>query len=255
MTINIQGVTQYVWVFTDGMHVVFKLSETRESTVVHDFLSDYKGVLVTDFYPGYDAVTCRQQKCWVHLIRDLNEELRKSPFDGEFEVFVSAVRDMLVPIINATHKYGLKRRHLKKFQKSVDRFYAKTIVDKEYVGEASVKFQHRFLKFKERLFTFLSEDSIPWNNNTAERAIRHLAVQRKISGTFYKSVAPSYLVLLGIAQSCRFQDKSFLQFMLSQEMDIDSFRGRARARKHAHGRRSRGKIIKEILNNLTEASK
>jgi predicted RecB family nuclease len=255
MTINIQGVTQYVWVFTDGTHVVFKLSETRESTVVHDFLSDYKGVLVTDFYPGYDAVTCRQQKCWVHLIRDLNEELRKSPFDGEFEAFVSAVRDMLVPIIDATHKYGLKRRHLAKFQKSVDRFYAKIIVDKEYVSEASVKFQHRFLKFKERLFTFLSEDSIPWNNNTAERAIRHLAVQRKISGTFYKSIAPGYLVLLGIAQSCRFQDKSFLQFMLSREMDIDSFRGRTRARKHTQGRRSRGKVIKETLNNLTETSK
>jgi hypothetical protein len=32
--------------------------------------------------------------------------------------------------------------------------------------------------------------------------------------------------LLGIAQSCRFQEKSFLRFLLSNEWDVDSFRDR-----------------------------
>jgi hypothetical protein len=30
--------------------------------------------------------------------------------------------------------------------------------------------------------------------------------------------------LLGIAQSCRFQDKSFLKFLLSEEKDVDLFK-------------------------------
>jgi hypothetical protein len=30
--ISIQGIDHYVWVFTDGSHVVFRLAETREST-------------------------------------------------------------------------------------------------------------------------------------------------------------------------------------------------------------------------------
>jgi predicted RecB family nuclease len=76
--INIQGTNHYVWVFTDGEHVVFRFTETRESTLVHDLLSDCKGVLVSDFYPGYDSVSCAQQKCWVHLIRDMNEDLWKA---------------------------------------------------------------------------------------------------------------------------------------------------------------------------------
>ena len=42
----------------------------------------------------------------------------------------------------------------------------------------------------------------------AERAIRQLAVQRKISGTFFKRVAPQYLLFLAISQTCRFQNKS-----------------------------------------------
>jgi hypothetical protein len=49
-------------------------------------------------------------------------------------------------------------------------------------------------------------------------------VQRKISGTFFKKVAPQYLLLLGIAQTCRFQSKSLLKFFLSEEIDIDKFR-------------------------------
>ena len=60
-------------------------------------------------------------------------------------------------------------------------------------------------------------------NNMAERAIRHLAVQRKISNTFWKRVAPQYL-LLAISQTCRFQGKSFLKFMLSKGKDVDEFR-------------------------------
>jgi hypothetical protein len=53
-------------------------------------------------------------------------------------------------------------------------------------------------------------------------------VQRKISGTFFKRVAPQYLLLLGIAQTCRFQEKSLLKFFLSEEIDIDKFKAAKR---------------------------
>jgi hypothetical protein len=63
----------------------------------------------------------------------------------------------------------------------------------------------------------------------AERAIRHFAVQRKISATaFSETGATEYLTLLGIAQSCKFQDKSFLRFLLSEEKDVDGFKDRKR---------------------------
>ena len=65
----------------------------------------------------------------------------------------------------------------------------------------------------------------------AEGAIRHLAIQRKISGSFYESVAHDYLLLLGIAQTCRFQNKSLLEFLLSGEKDVDAFRSSRRPRR------------------------
>ena len=73
--INIRGQIQYVWVFTDGKHVAFQLTVTREADFLHELLVGYTGTLVSDFYPGYDSIPCKQQKCLVHLIRDLNDDL------------------------------------------------------------------------------------------------------------------------------------------------------------------------------------
>ena len=228
--INIQGTNHYVWVFTNGKHVVFRMTETREATIVHEFLSDYKGVLISDFYGGYDAVTCRQQKCLVHLIRDLNSDLWNDPYNRAYEAFVSEVKLLLVPIFEAEEQYGLKKWHLSKFSKSVDRFYRENIDKAPSNCELVATYQKRFQRYRDSLFTFLELDGIPWHNNTAENAIRHLAVQRKISGTFFKKVAPQYLLLLGIAQTCRFQDKSLLKFFLSEEIDIDKFKAAKRIR-------------------------
>jgi predicted RecB family nuclease len=222
--IDIQGTDYYVWVFTDGTHVIFKLTATREATIVHELLAQYEGVLVSDFYPGYDAVPCRQQKCLVHLIRDLNDDLWSNPFNLEFETFVFEVKNLLVPIFEAVETYGLKRRHLHKSHSSVDRFSKQHIVDRTYTSEATIKFQKRFLRYRDSLFTFLDEDGIPWQNNTAERALRHIAVQRKISGSFFEKSTYHFLHLLGISQTCQFQDKSFLKFPLSKEHNIDAFK-------------------------------
>lgn len=226
--INIQGVDHYVWVFTDGKHVVLRMTEMREATIVHEFLSGYQGILISDFYGGYDAVISRQQKCLVHLIRDINNDLWNNPYNREYEAFVSEVKNLLIPIFEAEKKYGLKRWHLSKFSKSVDRFYRENIDKTPNKCELIAKYQKRFQRYRDSLFTFLELDGIPWHNNTAENAIRHLAVQRKISGTFFKKVAPQYLLLLGIAQTCRFQDKSILKFFLSKEIDIDKFKAAKR---------------------------
>jgi hypothetical protein len=83
---------------------------------------------------------------------------------------------------------------------------------------------------------FIENDGVPWYNSAAERALRHLAVQRKISavqrkisGAFSGKGARDYLRLLAIAQTCRFQRKSFLGFLLSKSANLDEYKDRSRA--------------------------
>ena len=227
--INILGADQYVWVLTDNARVVFRLRPNRETDFLNPLFSRFKGTVVTDFYGGYDALPCRQQKGLVHLIRDLNDDLWKNPFDDEFEGFVVAVRDLLVPILEDVQRFGLKSRHLGKHRSRVDRFYREMIIGQASLHDTIVRYQKRFERYKKSLFAFIENDGIPWHNNAAERALRHLAVQRKISGAFSEKGASDYLRLLAIAQTCRFQRKSFLGFLLSKSTNVDEYRERGRA--------------------------
>jgi hypothetical protein len=97
---------------------------------------------------------------------------------------------------------------------------------KQYRSNLMNTYQKRFSKYRDKLFVFMERDGVPWNNNMAERALRHIAVQRKISGSFGTDGILRYLLLLGVTQSCRFQNKSLLQFLLSREEDIDLFKGK-----------------------------
>jgi len=217
--INVKGVNHYVWIFTNGKQVVFRETESREISMVVEFLKEFKGILISDFYPGYDSLKCKHQKCWVHLIRDLNDDLWENPYDIEYEKFMVELKNLIIPIFASIEKYGSKKRHFNKFIKNIDEFYNQIILNENYNSEIVLKYQTRFKKHWANLFTFLDFDNIPWNNNMAERGIRHLAVQRKIS-TFFDKGVTHYLLLLGIMQTCKFQNKSFLKFLLSGKKNI-----------------------------------
>ncbi|MFH1322067.1 MAG: transposase [Bacteroidota bacterium] len=103
-TINIKGQNQYVWVLRNDDSVYLKHTETRENEFIKNLLKNYAGIIITDFYTGYDNVNCIKQRCWVHLIREINNALWQAPFDKEFQLFVEALRDLLLPIMKTIQK-------------------------------------------------------------------------------------------------------------------------------------------------------
>lgn len=217
--VNVKGIDHYVWVLTNGKQVIFRETETREIEMVQKLLGKFKGVLIADFYPGYDSMTCKHQKCWVHLIRDLNNDLWKDPYNIEYEKFIMELRNLIIPIFATIDKYGSKKCHFNKFRKNINEFYNRVLMNESYSSEITLKYQTRLKKHWTNLFTFLEMDNIPWNNNMAERGLRHLAIQRKIS-TYFDNGVKHYLLFLGIMQTCRFQKKSFLKFLLSGKKSI-----------------------------------
>src|SRR4051794_22582143 len=75
----------YVWILANMENAVYVYRPTRDCDWLHDLLINFKGVLVSDFYSGYDSLACEQQKCLVHLIRDMNHDLLSNPYDEEFK--------------------------------------------------------------------------------------------------------------------------------------------------------------------------
>ena len=85
---------------------------SREAAFLRDLLADFKGVLVSDFYSGYDSLPCEQQKCIIHLIRDFNADLTSNPYDEEFKALAAEFGRLLRSIVDTIDKHGLTKRHL-----------------------------------------------------------------------------------------------------------------------------------------------
>ena len=87
----VYGGGHYVWIFANLTSVAYVYSASRDAATVNQVLAGFDGVLVSDFYGGYDCMPCRQQKCLIHLMRDINEDLLKHPFNEELAFVANRV--------------------------------------------------------------------------------------------------------------------------------------------------------------------
>jgi hypothetical protein len=203
--------------------VVYLFRPSREADFLGELLAGFKGVLITDFYSGYDSLPCFQQKCLIHLIRDVNEDLLKNPFDQELREVATLFGKLIRSIIETVDRVGLKSRYLIKHKNDANAFI-NGLTKKSFESEIAEKYSKRIVKNQSKLFTFLDHDGVPWNNNNAEHAIKYFAKYRNLTNG--RVTAPglrSYLILLSMYQTCRYKEIQFLDFLLSKERDIDHF--------------------------------
>jgi len=213
----------YIWVLTNLETVIFKFRSDRTCDFLDKITENFNGVFISDFYKGYESLKCKQQKCLVHLLRDVNDTLFKEQQNDEVKLIATKFGSLLRKIISTIDKYGLKKRNLNKHLKDVENFY-KEINSIEYKSKSGKALFERFTKSKKNLFTFLSYDNVPWNNNNAEHSFKHFAIYRKqANGLFTEKSIEEYLILLSIYQTCKYRGINFLKFLLSKEIDIDEY--------------------------------
>ena len=85
------------------------------------------------------------------------------------------------------------------------------------------KLKQRFEKNRDKLFTFLYYDGVPWNNNNAEHAIKAFARLRDVlAGSCTKKGIDEYLTLLSVSETCKYRGTDFLDFLRSGETDFET---------------------------------
>ncbi|MDA3916158.1 MAG: transposase [Deltaproteobacteria bacterium] len=210
----------YAWIFTDNKAVVSFYKDTREGGFLIGYLKDFNNVLITDFYSAYDAIKCKHQKCLIHLMRDFNDALLKNPFNYEFREMAHDFTKLLQRIVKTIDKYGLKHRYLKKHKKGAEQFLDK-VAATDYKFDISKQFKTRIVKYRGSLFEFLNHEGISWNNTSAEHAIKLLSVHFNSNIFWYQtSGIKDYLKVLSIYQTCKYNDVSFLKYLVSGERNI-----------------------------------
>ena len=216
----VRGGGHYMWVFANLTTVAYVYSESREATILDDLLNGFSGVLVSDFYAAYDSVPCAQQKCLIHLMRDINEDLHRNPFDEELKDIARRFGVLLREIVETVDTYGLKARHFGKHRRSAEGFI-EHISAMNCSTEAGQALKKRIEKNRSKLFTFLEYDGVPWNNNNAEHALRAFTRMRNAMTISTPKGHREYATLLSIQQTLRYRGMGFLEFLRSGRLEID----------------------------------
>jgi len=220
-TVKVRNQKGYIWVFTNMTKVYYLFRPNRETNFLKTMLKDFKGVLISDFYSGYDSLVCKQQKCLIHLLRDINDLVFQNQTNNEILTIAKLFGNLLQKIIYTIDKFGLKKRNLNKHHIDVDRFF-KEIAFLNFKTKLALKLKKRLQRNQSKLFVFLDYDSIPWNNNNAEFAIKAFAIYRKnADGIYNENGLKDYLVMLSISKTCHYQNMSFLDILKNKsKMDF-----------------------------------
>jgi hypothetical protein len=217
----VPGGGHYVWVFANPTSVAYVYAASREAAVLENVLKGFTGILVSDFYAAYDSLPCPQQKCLIHLMRDINSDILSHPFNDELRSIATRFGKLLREIIESVDRYGLKKRHLGKHKPSVERFLNE-VASQECTTEVVRALKNRIIRNRDRLFAFLDYDNVPWNNNSAEHAIKvFVRIRNQMTISSPKGTG-EYCILLTVHQTLHRRGVGFLDFLRSGKTEIDA---------------------------------
>ena len=214
--------------FANLEEVVYLYRPTREGDFLKELLKDFHGVLVSDFYAAYDSIDCPQQKCLIHLMRDMNQELLNNPFDEELRRSPGRSGSCCVRSSPTIDQHGLKRRHLVKHAAGCAGVLPTPVgaalpvrggggpaaAAAEVPGQAVHIHRPRRRAVEQQ------------QRRERHQAVRLLPGGRR--GTISEKGLGDYLVLLSLYQTCRYRGISFLKFLKSGMRDLDAFRERGK---------------------------
>lgn len=178
------GVNGYLWSFSTPT-LRYYTHGRRDHTVVDTVLGpSFTGVLVTDFYAAYDHYPGPHQRCWSHLLRDSHTLGERHPQDRGLRAWATQVhgvyeraRRLSDGELTAAQRVAVQRACEAELLALCQPYLT---ADKATVPQAVLC--RRIQRYLPELFTFVSEPSVPSDNNAAERSVRPAVVQRKISG-------------------------------------------------------------------------
>jgi len=172
---------------------LFTYPQTRAGHVVTDVLGlDYQGIVVSDFYGGYNRPLGLHQRCWVHLMRDVHDLTEKFPLPGVL-AWAKQLRSLYDRAKAFSHPAKRVRAKARvRFQEAVVALASPFLT----TNLPQTTLCKRLLQFESELFTFVEYPDVPSENNAAERVIRSRVIARKISGGTRSPVGSQTMTVL-----------------------------------------------------------
>ena len=175
------GTNGYLWSFSTPTERYF-VRARRNKEVVDEVLGpSFTGVLVTDFYAAYDHYDGPHQRCWAHLLRDIHALGERHPAAAGLRAWAEQVHAIYERAHRVTGPTPARRRAQRQCEADLLAACQPYLAaDAAVVPQATLC--RRIAKYLPELFTFVADPAVPATNNAAERSVRPVVIQRKISG-------------------------------------------------------------------------
>ena len=219
-TWRLGGAQQWLWVAASALAACYRIDPSRSQKAAKQLIGeDFGGFAVTDRYAGYHFLdVLQQQLCWAHVIRQLTEISERDGVTGRRGCQLVALARKVI----ACHRQYLEHGHEPEWlaeQLAPLREQIRTLLEQCAAGkhERTANFAAGLLDEYDALWTFVDvpNANIDPTNNTAERAMRHPVLQRRLQGGTQSDRGNRWIERIqSVRETCRLQDRRILDWLI-----------------------------------------
>jgi transposase len=196
---KIEGKRHWLHVASNDKYTCYFAHSKRGSEAINAMriLPEFKGIAVHDGWKPYNSYECDHALCNAHLQRELTgiEENYKQQWAKEMNELLTEMKKYTdeckeqVKDLDFEQIKTLEERFDAVVMKGIEENPSSLNPEKQGKRGKNPKTKarnllERFIENKEQILRFLTDLRVPFENNQAERDIRMMKLQQKISGTF-----------------------------------------------------------------------
>ena len=196
---RVNGIRQWLHVASTEVLTWYGHHRKRGSRATDDLhiLPQFAGTMVHDFWASYFKYPCAHAICNVHLIRELRgiSENYGQTWSGQMHDLMHEIKKAVegirehAPALDPQQvaDFEVRYRHIIEsgLRENPVQECAGIIVKRGRKKQSKAKnLLDRCLTYEREILSFMYDFSVPFSNNQAERDIRMMKLQQKISGTF-----------------------------------------------------------------------
>ncbi|ABE51619.1 IS66-like element ISMbu5 family transposase [Methanococcoides burtonii] len=194
---RIEGKRQWLHVASTNKMTCYYPHQKRGSDAMNamGILPNFNGTVVHDFWKSYYKYDCDHSICNAHLLRELT-----SVSENDNQLWSKAMNILLIDVKKSVDQIRgmsgcMKPERIKEFEDWYGQIIHIGIEENPQLQAKSKKrgrtkqttaknLLDRFIGYKNDILRFMHDLKVPFENNLAERDVRMMKVQQKISGTF-----------------------------------------------------------------------
>jgi hypothetical protein len=200
-----------VWIVTTPHHLLVHHGRRTSEEIDGILGGDFGGTIVADCYAAYDHFDGPKQRCWAHLVRELEALLAEHAEDDEtvawaegiLSIYQQACRPRRAEEEGWTPQ-AIRAREARAQQCETLILLLCPRAPDRHLPYATLALRLR--KYLAELFTFVRDPRVPATNNHAERGLRPLVIARKVSGgTRSATGSTTRMILYSLSATARLQ--------------------------------------------------